>query len=32
MSGARPSEAARPLLKEGVREAHEVASLGEVIQ
>ena len=30
MSAARPSEGARPLLQEGVREAASAASLGEV--
>jgi hypothetical protein len=29
MSAARPPEGARPLLQEGVREVHEVTSLGE---
>ena len=32
MSPARPPEGARPLLQEGVREVHEVTSLGEVTQ
>lgn len=30
MSATRPPEGARPLPQEGVREAHEVASMGEV--
>ena len=30
MSPARPTEGARPLLQEGVRDVHEVTSLGEL--
>lgn len=32
MSAVRPPEGARPLLQQGVREVHEVTSLGEVAQ
>jgi|GEM_PF-1671522 len=32
MNATRPPEGVRPLLQEEVREAHEVASLGEVAQ
>ena len=32
MSAAGPSQGARPLLQEGVREVRAAASLGEVIQ
>jgi hypothetical protein len=32
MSAARLPEGARPLLQQGVREGHEVTSLGEVSQ